>query len=172
MREYEEFKGAEIIRSVTVGRPVGAVYRFWRNPENLPKIMSGLEKVTILDDKLSHWVLKGPLGMRIEWDSELTADLPEALIGWRSVGKAAIRSIGRVEFASTGPKPSSSPAGEQTQVTVSMKFAFRGGRLGSAIARFFGDDPSGEVAACLLEFKHLMEAGQNDNMGAQYSDVA
>jgi uncharacterized membrane protein len=170
--EYEKFKGIEIKRAITVSRPVDVCYRFWRDPENLPKIMCNVKKVAILDDKRSHWVVRGPLGMQIEWDSELTEDVPEKLLGWKSVGKADIGSVGWVEFASAGSGRASSSAGEGTEVKVYLKFAPPGGRLGFAVSRFFGDDPSREVAGCLLEFKHLMETGQNEITGAQYPDAA
>jgi uncharacterized membrane protein len=101
--------------------------------------------------------IKGPLGMRLEWDSDLTQDDPEKLLGWKSVGRADEQGIGWVEFASAGSGETSPPEGGGTQVSVSLKFAPRGGRLGLAVARFPGDDPSAEVAGCLLEFKHLME---------------
>jgi uncharacterized membrane protein len=160
--EYEKFKGIEIKRSIKINRPVAVVYRFWRNPENLPKIMCDVKKVTILDNKRSHWVIKGPLGMQIEWDSELTEDVPEKLLRWKSVEKSDVRSMGSVEFALAGSEQASSPEGEGTEVKVSLKFAPPWGRLGLAIARVFADDSSREVAGCLLELKHLMETGQND----------
>jgi len=63
--DYEEFNGIEIKRAITVNRQAAEVYRFWRNPENLPKIMCDIKKITILDDKRSHWVVGGPLGMQM-----------------------------------------------------------------------------------------------------------
>ena len=163
--DYEKFEGIEIKRAITVNRQAAEVYRFWRNPENLPKIMCDVKKVAILDDKRSHWVVAGPLGIQLEWDSELTDDIPEKLLGWRSVGKADVKSMGRVEFAS-------SPAGDGTEVKVSLKYAPPGGRLGFAVARFFGDNPSREVAGCLLLFKDLMETGDHGGTGARLPDAA
>jgi uncharacterized membrane protein len=111
--------------------------------------------------------------MQIEWDSELTEDVPEKRLGWKSVGKSDVRSMGCVEFThSAGPGQASSHEGERTEVRVSLKFVPPGGRFGFAIARFFGDNTSREVAGCLLEFKHLMETGQNDITGAKYHDAA
>ena len=163
--DYEKFNGIEIKRAITVNRQAAEVYRFWRNPENLPKIMCDVKKVTILDDKRSHWVVGGPLGIQMEWDSELTEDIPEKLLSWQSVGKADVKSIGCVEFA-----PSS--AGGGTEVKVSLKYAPPGGRLGFAVARFFGGNPSREVAGCLLLFKDLMETGQHGVTGARLPDAA
>jgi uncharacterized membrane protein len=126
--------------------------------------MCDVKKITILDDKRSHWVVGGPLGMQLEWDSELTEDIPEKLLRWQSVGKADVKSVGHVEFA-----PSS--AGDGTEVKVSLKYVPPGGRLGLAVARFFGDNPSREVAGCLLLFKDLMETGHGGT-GARLPDAA
>jgi uncharacterized membrane protein len=51
-RVYENTTEAR--RTVTVDKPRGEVYRFWRNLENLPKIMNRLESVKILSPDRSH----------------------------------------------------------------------------------------------------------------------
>jgi hypothetical protein len=79
-------------------------------------------------------------------------------------GKPPIRRP-MTEFA-----PSS--AGDGTEVKVSLKYAPPGGRLGFAVTRFFGDNPSREVAGCLLLFKDFMETGDHGGTGARLPDAA
>ncbi len=49
---------------MTINRPVEDVYRFWRDLSNLPRCMQHLESVTPLGNGRSHWIAKGPAGMR------------------------------------------------------------------------------------------------------------
>src|SRR5205823_1358868 len=55
-------RGIRVEKSVTVNSSPEKLYRFWRNFENLPRFMSHLKDVKVLDDKRSHWVAKGPAG--------------------------------------------------------------------------------------------------------------
>src|SRR5690606_10109619 len=64
-------QGVRVERSLTVNRPVGEVYGFWRDFENLPSFMKHLESVRVIDDRRSHWVAKAPAGMNVEWDAEI-----------------------------------------------------------------------------------------------------
>src|SRR2546421_12386141 len=61
-------RGIGVEKSVTVNATPEELYRFWRNFENLPRIMSHLESVKVVDDKRSHWVAKGPAGSQADWD--------------------------------------------------------------------------------------------------------
>src|SRR5205085_1872077 len=96
-------RGIRVEKSVTVNATPADLYRFWRNFENLPRFMSHLESVKVLDDKRSHWVAKGPAGTDAEWDAEIIDEIPNELIGWRSVDGATVRNAGSVHFTqSTG----------------------------------------------------------------------
>ncbi len=153
-KDFNDFNGIELSQSVFVNSPASCVYQFWRNLNNIPSIMCHVESVTVLDDKLSHWVVKGPLGMKTEWNSELTRDIPGRLLGWKSVGKSAVKSAGRVEFA-----PSADGTGAEVRVT--LKYALPGGRLGFVFSKMLGDDPERQVLDCLRKFKDLMERGES-----------
>jgi len=91
-------KGIRVEKSVTINSSPEALYRFWRNFENLPRFMSHLQSVTILDDKRSHWVAKGPAGADAEWDAEIINEIPNELIGWRSVDGSRVNNAGSVHF--------------------------------------------------------------------------
>ena len=55
-------EGRKIEQAVTIHRPRGELFRFWRQLDNLPRFMDNLESVTVLDSRRSHWVAKGPAG--------------------------------------------------------------------------------------------------------------
>src|SRR5690606_24596970 len=75
----------KVEKSIAIDRPVEDVYRFWRNFENLPRVMRHLKEVRTIDERRSHWVAKAPAGIEIEWDAEITEDQENQNIAWRSV---------------------------------------------------------------------------------------
>jgi uncharacterized membrane protein len=152
--EPEEYfhRGIHVARAITVQKPREELYRFWRQLENLPQFMYYLERVEAIDDRRSHWVAKGPAGMRVEWDAEIINDVPNETIAWRSLGGSEVDTAGSVRFVDA-------PGDRGTEVHVVMDYIPPAGRLGHAIARLFGRDPNHEVGEDLRNFKRMMETG-------------
>src|SRR5688572_30332288 len=69
-------KGIHASASCIVNAQPDEVYRFWRQFTNLPRFMEHLESVTEMGEGRSHWVAKGPAGMKVEWDAMIVADEP------------------------------------------------------------------------------------------------
>ena len=74
------------------------VYAFWRTLDNLPRVMEHLESVTVLDGRRSRWVAAAPLGTTVEWDAEIINEVPDKVIGWRSVPGSTVATAGSVNF--------------------------------------------------------------------------
>jgi uncharacterized membrane protein len=146
-------RGVNVEEVVTIGRPAAELYRFWRNFEQLPRFMEYLESVRQIDHRRSHWIAKAPAGRRVEWDAEIINEIPDELIGWRTLDGADVISAGSVRFVGA-------PGGRGTQVRVRMQYDPPGGKLGSAIAWMFGKEPSQTIREALRHFKQLMEAGE------------
>jgi uncharacterized membrane protein len=145
-------EGTRIEQAVTIARPRDELFQFWRQFDNLPRFMDNLEAVTILDSRRSHWVAKGPLGTRVEWDAEIDYEVPDELISWRSLPGSEVQQIGSVQFT---------PAhGGGTEVRTVLRYATPAGQAGDALAHILGDDPSRQVADDLRRFKQVMEAGE------------
>lgn len=142
----------QVEKSVTISRSPEELYAFWRDFENLPKVMTNLESVTPARGKRSHWVAKGPAGVPIEWDAEITADKKNEMISWRAVEDADVPNEGSVYFQRLGEG--------QTEVRVSLEYMLPGGEIGAAIAEFFGEDPAQKVEEDLNNFKEGVESGE------------
>ncbi len=145
--------GVTVEEVVTIDRSAAELYRFWRNLEQLPTFMEHLVSVRQLDQRRSHWIAKGPAGRTVAWDAEIINELPEELIGWRTLDGADVISVGSVRFTP-------SRAGRGTEIRVRLQYEPPGGRVGSAIARRLGGDPSHAVREGLRRFKRLMETGE------------
>ena len=68
-------KGDTIVaRTVTINRPVGEVFAYFRDFANLPTFMENVVRIDVLDDTRSHWVVKAPAGKTVEWDARVTEE--------------------------------------------------------------------------------------------------
>jgi uncharacterized membrane protein len=146
-------RGVNVLESVTINRPLEELYRFWRNLENLPQFMRHLESVEKVTDTISHWRAKGPAGKVVEWDAEIHNEVPNQLIGWRSLEGADVVSAGSVNFDAAA-------GGRGTRVTVHLQYSPPGGKVGAAVARLFGRDAETEIREDLRRFKQIVEAGE------------
>jgi uncharacterized membrane protein len=146
-------RGVHVEEVVTVYRPAEELYAFWRSFELLPRFMRNLVSVEQVDDVRSHWKAKGPAGRTVEWNAEIINEIPGELIGWRTLEGADVVSAGSVNF-----KPAT--GGRGTEVRVRMQYNPPGGKLGSAIAYLFGQEPSQTIHEDLRRFKQLMETGE------------
>ena len=146
-------RGVSVLESVTINKPVEQVYGFWRQLENLPRFMRHLESVERITDTISHWKAIGPAGTTVEWDAEIHNEVPNQLIGWRSLEGSDVVSAGSVNF-------DAAPAGTGTRVTVHLQYSPPGGKIGAAVARLFGRDAETEIRADLRRFKEVVESGE------------
>ena len=146
-------KGIEVTRSVTIGKPVGELYSYWRNLENLPEIMRHLETVTMTGVRSSHWVAKGPAGSKVEWDAETTEERENERLAWRSLPDADVQNEGEVRFREA-------PGDRGTEITVSLTYHPPGGALGVAVAKLFGREPYQQIGEDLNRFKQRQETGE------------
>ncbi len=146
-------RGIHVREAIRLEKPVAEVYRFWRQLSNLPHFMSHLEAVTERGEGRSHWVAKGPAGMKVEWDAEIINEVENQVIGWRSLTGSEVVTAGSVNFDTVRD-------GRSTQVTVHLQYAPPAGKAGALIAKLFGREPSQTIREDLRRFKQLLEAGE------------
>ncbi len=145
--------GGRVSKNIMINRSPEELYGFWRDFENLPRFMEYLESVRVINDKRSHWVVKGPAGKRVEWDAEIVEDRPGERICWRSLEGSEVQHAGCVTFhAALGERGSS--------VKVELRYSPPAGVVGAAVAKLFGRAPEQEIDESLRRFKQLMEAGE------------
>lgn len=153
--ELFEREGTHIAESYLINRSREELYGQWRNFENLPRIMTHLKSVRVIDDRRSHWVAKAPsiAGGQVEWDAEIVRDEPNTRIEWRSLPGADINNRGSVEFTDA-------PGDRGTMVRVSLDYLPPAGTVGRYLAKFFGEEPESQIKDDLRNFKRLMETGE------------
>lgn len=145
--------GVMVEERITINQPIEILYRFWRNLENLPRFMRHLVSVERVTNTLSRWRAKGPGGTIIEWNAEIINEVPNQVIGWRSIEGSDVISAGSVHFDDAGER-------RGTHVRVRMQYSPPGGKVGAAIARLVGRDAASEIREDLHQFKQLVENGE------------
>jgi uncharacterized membrane protein len=105
-----------IEKSVEVGAPVHAVYNQWTQFEEFPRFMAGVKEVRQLDDTHVHWHAE-IWGKDKEWDAEITEQVPDRKIAWRSISGDA-PNAGEVRFEPVGP--------DRTRVHLAMAYEPQG----------------------------------------------
>jgi len=149
-----------ITKTITVRRDVSDVYNLWSNFENLPHFMRYIKSVTRAGDRLSHWVMEGPLGKEIEWDARTTAMDEDRRIAWHSI-EGDIYTSGEVLFDETSPG--------ETRLTVTMEYEPKGS-LGNLGAKLFSDAES-RLEEDLQNFREYAESGARVTTRRGASDV-
>ena len=156
-------RGVLVHKTMTINRPVEDVYRFWRDLSNLPRCMQHLESVTPLGNGRSHWIAKGPAGMRVEWDAEIINEEENRVIGWRSLEHADVVSAGSVNFRECDGA---------TEIVVRLQYSPPAGRMGALIARLFGEEPSQQIQDDLHRVKQCLETSAGTSTSASVGTSA
>jgi uncharacterized membrane protein len=123
-----------ITETKTVNHDVHTVYNQWTQFEDFPRFMEGIERVQQVDDRHLHWVAKFG-GTTHEWDAEITEQVPDREVAWRSTDGKLNRGIVRFQPADQG----------RTEMTVEMEWEAEslkekiGGALGFDDRRVKGD---------------------------------
>lgn len=141
--------GVRIEHTVEVHCPAADLYQFWRQIDQLPRILRHVESVEAIDEWHSHWVAQGPLGPPMEWDAEIINERENELIAWQSVHGADLKNAGSVRFESLSD--------DITRMKVCLELQPIGGSAALALARLFGTDPQRELESDLERFKDFAE---------------
>lgn len=76
-----------ISKHIDVNVPVNTAYNQWTQFESFPHFMEGVKEVRQIDDRRMHWRAQ-ILGKEQEWDAEITEQVPDKRIAWRSISGA------------------------------------------------------------------------------------
>jgi uncharacterized membrane protein len=137
-------------KTIDVAAPLHHVFDVWSRIESLPLFLSGLQDAYALGNGTSRWVVDGPDGTPILWDTQWTAVIPEQLLSWRTTAGAPVSHEGTVRFRSTRRGG--------TQVEIQLTYDPPAGALGHVVARLFGADPESRMDEDLARLKASIES--------------
>jgi uncharacterized membrane protein len=141
-------------RTVTIRRPRAELYAFWRDFENLARVMENVENIRPTGaDGRAVWTIKAPAGETVDVETEIAREVENELIAWRSVEGSDIDTEGRVTFEDA-------PGERGTRVGLIVAYDAPAGKLGQAVAKLLMREPAIQARHDLKRFKMLMEAGE------------
>ena len=132
-----------IEKTFDIDCPVRTVYNQWTQFEEFQRFMEGVKEVRQLDDTHLHW--KASIaGKDKEWDAEITEQVPDQRIAWRSTSGAP--NNGTVRFEPVDP--------DRTRVVLSMEYEPQGmvEKAGDAVGIV-----SHKVENAVEKFKQIVE---------------
>lgn len=134
---------ATVEETIDVGVPVTTAYDQWTQFESFPEFMNGVESVTQIDDKRSHWKTS-VAGIEREFDTEIVEQHPDERVAWKSTD--SVDHAGVVTFERLDDNA--------TKVNVQLEWGPDTAmeKMGSAV----GAD-SKEVKSDLKRFKEFIE---------------
>jgi uncharacterized membrane protein len=138
-------------KTLTIQAPIDQVFEFWSRFDNFPRFMEHVQEVRSDGDR-SHWRVSGPAGIAVEWEAEVTEQIPNRKIAWRSVEGSAVEHHGEVHFEPIDD--------HQTRISILMAYNPPGGALGHAVAGFLQGDPKTLMDDDLQRVKSLLERGK------------
>jgi uncharacterized membrane protein len=155
-------RGIHVIASITVNATADELYRFWRNLENLPRILRHVQSVMPIEGNRSRWTATGPAGLPITWDAELTEDVLSERIAWVAADNAIVTSAGTVSFRRAA-------GGRGTVLDVDLRYEPIGGACGALLAFLFGKEPHQQITEDLRAYKAFVETGEVPTIRGQVS---
>ena len=134
---------AAVEKTIDVDVPVRTAYDQWTQFEDFARFMEGVKEVRQLDDKHLHWHAE-ILGKDLEWNAEITQQIPDKRITWKSTSGA--HNAGSIAFEPLGAA--------QTRLKLRIEYEPEGAaeKTGSAMGLV-----SARVEGDLQRFKDFIE---------------
>lgn len=143
-------RAIDIRKTLHINAPIEHVFETMSRFENFPSFMRNVRRVSLHDQRRSHWVVAGPAGTSVEWDAETSAFVPNEVLAWRTVRNSTVEHAGIIRFEREG---------EGTRIDIQMTYNPPAGAFGHAFAKLFGADAKTELDEGLLRSKTLLETG-------------
>jgi HSP20 family molecular chaperone IbpA len=143
---------ATLEQSIDVNVPLHAAYSQWTRYEDFPRFMEGVREVRRTGESQLHW-RAARHDHEVEWDSEITGQIPDQLISWRDLDGQHRGSLG---FEPLKP--------EQTRIRMRMEFDAMPIDKEQALTQ--------RIALDLARFKEMMEEHAAQGSNAEQAEAA
>jgi uncharacterized membrane protein len=91
-KQFKKSRGSgatsSVQESIEVNVPLSTAYNQWTQFEQFPNFMQSVHEIRQLDDRHLHW-RADVAGKEKEWDVEITEQIPDKRIAWRSISGVA-----------------------------------------------------------------------------------
>ena len=153
----------EVSRTVTINRPAGEVYAFWRNVAGLASHLGYVQSIQEQEEGRSLWTLTmpGPRSTTMEWQAELVEERENEALRWGSApGTSPEMALGVSLAEAAGGR------GTETTMTLTMPTGrpmMAGGPVGQMVHRLAAQ----QLERDLRRIKSVIEAGEAPTVASQ-----
>lgn len=148
-----ETAGIRVQKTIHVDVPAEAVFELLADPEKLPHIMSHILAVKKVGDNRYHWTVSGPAGTPLSWEAEITKQVPNKVLAWKSLPGAVVANAGVVQLDTESGG---------TRIHIRLTYVPPAGAIGHAIATIFGADAKHFLDDDMVRLKSLLEHGKTN----------
>ncbi len=141
----------KVEKDIHINAPVHRVYEMWTHFEQFPSFMHNVKSVTKLGNDRYHWVAEIG-GKKVEWDAEVTKNVSDKEIAWRSI--SGDENTGDVRFE---------PMNGGTHLYLTITYNPPMGVVGE-LADTLTQRMSGDTEEDLKNFKKLVERQTQPSM--------
>lgn len=136
---------ARIEKSVVINAPAEKVYAFCSDIEGYTRFMEGAKEIKATGDTSAHWKME-MAGRTVEFDTEMTENIENKKIAWKSGGDFA--AVGSWAFE---------PADEGTKIEMVMDYEIPGimGKIFDKVK--VSKDMEKDMETSLQNLKELLE---------------
>lgn len=106
---------SSVTESIDVNVPVSTAYNQWTQFEDFPQFMESVHEIRQIDDTHLHW-RADVAGKEEQWVAEITEQIPDQRIAWRSTG--GVQNAGVATFHKISDSV--------TRVTLQMDYSPQG----------------------------------------------
>ena len=140
----------DVQKNLVIDAPIERVFGLFVAQENFPVFMRNVREVRQDGNGRTHWIVEGPAGSTIEWDSATTLYRPNEILAWRSLPGSGVEHSGVIRFERLGD--------DRTAVDVRMNYSPPAGVLGDALAKLSRKDLRSELSEDLARIKRIAES--------------
>jgi uncharacterized membrane protein len=155
-------RAIEVQKTIDIAASPEQLFDLWSDYENFPRFMAHVKEVRDLGGGRSHWVLEGPAGALVEWDSVIVRKERPRTISWKSDPESAVRHSGSIRFE---------PSSKGTRLTLKTSYT-PSGAAGSTFAALMGGDIRHEMEENLARVKEVAESEAKAGMAVHHSSAA
>jgi uncharacterized membrane protein len=154
-----------IEETITINKSPNEVYAFFRDPENLVRVMDAVEAVEVQEGGRFRWIIEPISGTELAWYEEIVEDRPGERMTWRVAPDTDYESQASLTLTPA-------PGLRGTETRLRFEVCPPGGAVGAAVVGLFDSLAAKRVKLYLRHAKQLLETGEIATVEGQTSGRA
>ena len=140
----------DVRSSIEIARPVSDVFEFFKDFQNLPRVIGAVAAVYDSLDGRSHWVVRSNRRVAMEWDAVTTKYVPRSVIAFESVPGSPVDVSTTLRFIPLSP--------DRTRLDVDVVYRALHTELSDAVRALLSRRPARRMRINLEKTRTYLES--------------